>query len=68
MKLVVPDQQWRAGVVYARWVPELAFGLGYPTFNLKAHFDAMARLLGYDLLRPAEGWIRECSLNCIAIR
>ena len=27
---------WREGIIYSRWAPDLAFGLGYPLFNFYA--------------------------------
>ncbi|HEY4690976.1 MAG TPA: 6-pyruvoyl-tetrahydropterin synthase-related protein [Anaerolineae bacterium] len=44
----------RAGVFPARWMPDAAYGLGYPFFNFYAalpyYFAAIFNLLGFDLL------------------
>ncbi len=44
----------RAGVFPARWMPDAAYGLGYPFFNFYAalpyYFAAIFNLIGFDLL------------------
>ena len=44
----------RAGIFPARWMPDAAFGLGYPFFNFYAslpyYFAAGLNLIGFDLI------------------
>ena len=44
----------RAGIFPARWMPDAAFGLGYPFFNFYAslpyYLAALFNLIGFDLL------------------
>src|SRR3972149_765777 len=44
----------RAGVFPVRWMPDAAYGLGYPFFNFYAalpyYFAALFNLIGFDLL------------------
>jgi len=44
----------RAGVFPARWMPDAAFGLGYPFFNFYAalpyYLAALLNLIGFDLI------------------
>ena len=44
----------RDGVFPARWMPDAAYGLGYPFFNYYAalpyYFAAIFNLIGFDLL------------------
>src|SRR5512136_3489521 len=44
----------REGVFHVRWMPDAAYGLGYPFFNFYAslpyYFAAIFNLIGFDLL------------------
>ena len=48
------DRVFRDGVWYPRWIPDMAFGYGYPFFNvygpLSSYIGEMFHLVGLDIV------------------